>query len=172
MNEKAPKKENRGGGSLGARIWKVGLGLSLAGAGAVTAVYLWMVYEKAVGMEAWVSRPAIIAESGAEVGHRDRFGLPRYRLKISYRYDFEGQTYLSNGVKRLPVVTKTREGLREWLERFPEGVETICYVNPDDPGRALLVRDSKAALFSIWFPGIFILGGLGIAVSALRGGGP
>ena len=159
-------------GSLGARIWKAGLGLCLAGAGALTGVYLWMVYEKAIAMETWVARPAFIAESGAEVGHRDRFGLPRYHLKVVYRYDFLGETYLSEGVRRLPVVTKTREGMRGWLEKFPEGVETLCYVNSEDPGRALLIRDSRAAIYSIWFPGLFVVGGLGIAVSALRKSSP
>ncbi len=168
MEAKESGVEARKTGSLGARIWKAGLGLILAGAGALVGVYLWLVYEKAVAMEGWVARPAIIAESSAQAGPRDRFGLPRYLLKVVYRYDYDGRTFLSEGVKRLPVVTKTREGMRRWLEKFPEGVETVCYVDPDDPGRALLVRDSRAAIFSIWFPGLFVVGGIGSAVSALR----
>jgi hypothetical protein len=43
----------------------------------------------------------------------------------------------------------------------------ICYVDPKSPDRAVLKRDTKAALYSIWFPCLFVIGGAGMILSAL-----
>jgi hypothetical protein len=44
----------------------------------------------------------------------------------------------------------------------------VCFVNPADPSFAILEKDSKAVIYTIWFPGLFVVGGLGMAVQALR----
>jgi len=44
----------------------------------------------------------------------------------------------------------------------------VCFVNPTAPDEAVLKRGSRGALFSIWFPLLFVVGGLGVAINALR----
>ena len=38
---------------------------------------------------------------------------------------------------------------------------------PETYSWADLVRDKRTAIYSIWFPAIFVVGGLGIALSSL-----
>jgi hypothetical protein len=43
---------------------------------------------------------------------------------------------------------------------------TTCRVNPHDPDFAVLKPDSLAPGYSIWFPALFVIGGLGMTVRA------
>jgi hypothetical protein len=45
---------------------------------------------------------------------------------------------------------------------------TRCRVNPADPAVAVLRIDSRAPGYSLWFPALFVVGGVGIVVGALR----
>ena len=53
------------------------------------------------------------------------------------------------------------------LAQFPPGTETIAWVNPANPAETVLIRDKRTAIYSIWFPCLFVIGGLGIAASSL-----
>lgn len=44
---------------------------------------------------------------------------------------------------------------------------TMAFVNPTEPNFAVLKPDTKAAGYSIWFPLLFVVGGLGIVVRAI-----
>jgi len=41
-------------------------------------------------------------------------------------------------------------------------------VNPNDADFTMIKPDSKAAGYSIWFPMLFVVGGLGISIKAIR----
>jgi hypothetical protein len=46
-------------------------------------------------------------------------------------------------------------------------MNTECFVNPKNPQLAVLKPDSLAPGYSIWFPGLFMIAGLGIGMNAL-----
>jgi hypothetical protein len=48
-------------------------------------------------------------------------------------------------------------------------MRTTCRVHPRDPDFAVLKPDSLAPGYSIWFPALFVVGGLGMAGKAARG---
>ena len=50
----------------------------------------------------------------------------------------------------------------------PPGARSVCYVNPASAGEAILEHASKAALYAIWFPLLFVLGGGMMAWRAVR----
>lgn len=54
------------------------------------------------------------------------------------------------------------------VERYPVGSEDTCWVNPQNPKQTVLKHNSKAVLYTIWFPGLFVIAGLGIAVGSNR----
>lgn len=144
------------------------MGMFLAAMGAAACVYLWMAYAKAKRMDAWLERPCTVAKSAVAEAGRDRFGTPRYRLELRYRYEFGGGEYESNRVKRLEIAPASKRDLEKWLKRYPAGLETICFVNPSDPAMAVLKKDSKGAIYAMWFPALFFVGGLGIAAGGFR----
>ncbi|MGB0992986.1 MAG: DUF3592 domain-containing protein, partial [Akkermansiaceae bacterium] len=64
--------------------------------------------------------------------------------------------------------TKELENVEKLQEKYPKGSNHTAYVNPDDPKVAILLHDTKAAGYSLWFPALIILGGGGMIWGALR----
>ncbi len=94
-------------------------------------------------------------------------GMPKYLLEISYRYQWNGHDYLGNRYKRLPSEASDPRKLKPLLARYAAGEETVCHLDPDAPELVVLKKDSKAALYTLWFPCLFIVGGAGMIASAL-----
>ena len=53
------------------------------------------------------------------------------------------------------------------MERWPVGKQVEAFVNPKAPKEAVLDHETKAPGYSIWFPGLFLVGGLGILGKSL-----
>ena len=118
-------------------------------------------------MNDWVKTPCTIQTSEADDTTRNQRGDPKYILEITYHYEFDGTPYVGDRLKRLPVEGSDPRKVNLKLKEYPAGRETVCYVDPDEPDFAVLKKDSKAGLYSIWFPCLFIIGGAGIMLSAL-----
>ncbi|MEX2581052.1 MAG: DUF3592 domain-containing protein [Verrucomicrobiales bacterium] len=166
--KKSPSTTPRSPGNhLSGRLWKIGLGLFLVLAGTLSARYLWNTYERASQMDDWVATPCEIVSADIDDSRLNQRGLVKYGLDVVYRYEFDGNTYTGDRVRRLPVESSDPKKAARKLEKYPAGSETVCYVDPDRPVAAVLEKDSKASLYSIWFPGLFIVGGIGMILSAL-----
>lgn len=153
--------------NLAGRIWKAFLGLGIAIAGWVFAQYLWGSYERAAMMDSWIEVPCIIEATDIDDSQLNQRGVPKYILTVTYRYSHEGKERTSNRVKRLPTEGSDPRKVKTKERQYPVGTEAVCYVKPDDPDFAILKKDSKAGLYSIWFPCLFIVGGAGMILSAL-----
>lgn len=157
------------GGRLVARLWTVALGLILAGAGAATCWYLWATYQKAKITDTWERVPCEIIASTIDRSGRSQHGMTKYELKVSYRYEYAGESRVSNRVRRLAITSLSEKEVEEKAQPYQVGMEMTCLVNPAEPSQAVLKADSKAALYTIWFPGIFVVGGIGIVIAGLVG---
>ena len=155
--------------NLASRIWTFFLGATIASAGALFVWYLYSAWEKASLTNDWIERPASIIVSTLDDSQLNRHGMTKYILQVRYAYEYEGERYLSDQIRRnMTVESGSLKAIGKKAERYPPGTETVCFVNPDDPAEAILKKDTKAALKSIWFPGIFVIGGVGIAAAAFR----
>ena len=85
----------------------------------------------------------------------------------SHAFEFNRLPYTGSRLKRLPTEVSDPRKLKNHIENYAVGTETICYVDPDAPEMAVLKKDSKAALYTIWFPCLFIVGGAGMIFTAL-----
>ena len=54
------------------------------------------------------------------------------------------------------------------VERYPVGSEDTCWVNPQNPQQTVLKHNTRAVLSTVWFPGLFVIAGLGIAIGSIR----
>ncbi|MFC5049847.1 DUF3592 domain-containing protein [Rubritalea spongiae] len=149
-------------------LFGIGLFLFFLGAG-----FCWLMaksFRNASDTRQWVETSCLIIRS--ELGKRADVNIaPEYRWEVSYKYQYEGGDYVSDLYKpRGQKWQKSIEKVKKLIAEYPLDTRAVCYVNPDEPSIAILEHDTKAAGYSIWFPAIFSVGGIGMMVGAVRGG--
>ncbi len=159
--------------SLGARLLLSVFGLILAAAGAFFTYELWQAYQRAAVTYTWPETPCIITSSEVL---EDRLSLSSpvaYLPVIHYSYIVDDASLVGEKIKRVPGQKfKEKAEAEELVKLYPAGQGAKCYVNPEDPHEAILKRDSKAALYAIWFPLLFVIGGLGMVINMWWPDGP
>jgi hypothetical protein len=149
-------------------VFLVIFGLVIAGIGALFTALMWDSYQRASAMHAWPQEEAVILSSEIEERKHDEYSAKEYRVKLLYGYEWKGEAKTGERiVARGNPWAKERARAEKQLEKFPEGMKTMAFVNPSDPDFAVLKPDTKAAGYSIWFPLLFVVGGLGIVVRAV-----
>ena len=66
--------------------------------------------------------------------------------------------------------TSEKEKAELLSAKYSAGRETDCFVNPLQPDFAVLEHATKAGLYTIWFPLLFVAGGAGMIIAAWRRG--
>ena len=82
---------------------------------------------------------------------------------IPFRYTYEGRTYTRDTVTLLDgmVVNGHRSDSFRSLSNEPAGTKVTCFVNPKQPGEAVLEHRSLTYGWFLLLPGVFLLVGLG-----------
>jgi len=93
---------------LGGRIWKCLMALVLIAVSWALVTYLWRSYLRAAEMDAWVEVPCRIESLAVDDTQRNQRGMPKYLLKVTSRYQWNGHDYLGDRIKRLPPRRATR----------------------------------------------------------------
>ena len=153
--------------TIGARLYLTMIGLLLAAAGAVFTWLMWKSFDRAGAIEGWPRVPCAILFSDVEERRIGPELPPEYRFQVTYSYEWEDESYESDryGI-RGDSWSKRRDGADALSGTYPEGSVHECSVDPLNPGMAVLHGESKAPGYSIWFPMIFVVGGLGVVVGA------
>ena len=155
--------------SIAGPLYLCFIGLAVLLMGALFMGLLWKSYVGAKETRAWPVVEGVVLE--ASVAER-KLGpqIPQeYSVGLSYSYDFEGQPYQGDHLtRRENPWYKDRERVEVGLKEFSMGTRVEVFVNPEEPEEAVLKHESKAGGYSIWFPGLFVVAGLGIILSALR----
>ncbi len=58
--------------------------------------------------------------------------------------------------------------MEELIATYPAGSTPTCFINPDDHEFAILEHAPLASIYTIWFPALFVVGGLGIILGGIR----
>jgi len=143
------------------------MGLFLIGVGSIFVQYLWHAYTRAAKMDDWVEVPCEIVMMDVDDKQLNQRGMPKYVFQIAYTYEFKEITHTGTRLKRLPTEVSDPRKLKNHIADYAVGTKTICHLDPDAPETVVLKKDSKAALYTIWFPCLFIVGGAGMIVSAI-----
>ncbi|MFT5466865.1 MAG: hypothetical protein ACI8UO_001966 [Verrucomicrobiales bacterium] len=153
--------------AIAGRIWKAGMGLFLVVLGSGFAWYLWASYQKAKAMHGWTETQAEVLVSEIRNWKSTEYTIVEFKPVVRYRYEFQGQTFESEQFKVADGPTGNRDRARERIEPYPVGSTVTAWVNPDKPTIAVLKRNTRAGLYSIWFPCLFVIGGLGMLVTSV-----
>jgi len=149
------------------RVFLFVLGLLLA---AIGGLFVWVMAASALRAKEtrnWPQVPCVILVSEIEERLHDPQSPIEYRHRVVFGYEWEGERLTSERFSlRGSAWTSKRDVVFERSTAYAAGDGERCYVNPEDPAFAILEPDSMAPLYSIWFPGVFVLGGLVMAARA------
>lgn len=152
-------------------LFALGLVLALVG-----ALFVWLLgrsYLRAREMHQWPEVPCTILSSEIEARVHDPQSPTEYRHLVSFGYEWQGEARSSDRFSLRGSAWSSKRGLVERrATEFPVGGSSTCRVNPADPAFAVLKLDSLAPGYSIWFPGLFVIGGVGIAFRSITRGKP
>lgn len=107
------------------------------------------VYEQ--NIRAWPQQAAQIERSEIRAVQNNEGGVT-YSADVVYSYQVGGETYTSMQLGIGNFTTTSRSLIREKIAPFPAGAEVMAFVNPEDPGEAMLQPDT--GLFFWIFAGI------------------
>ncbi len=93
-------------------------------------------------------------------------------MNLSFGYEWQGQPRTGDHLTlRGNPWSSKRKLMESRIQDYPVGKSTTCRVDPKNPDFAVLKPDSLAPGYSIWFPALFVIGGLGIVYRAAVGTG-
>lgn len=164
MDESSPPSAPKPPGSP----WLVFLGLCLAFAGGVFTCVLWQAWQRAEATRQWIATPAKVLSSQVHPEQASPNSPMKYRVLVRYEYAAQGTTFISERIKRSEGAKGDRDDAESLREEFTPNQTITCYVNPTDPSFAILRHDTRAPLYTMWFPLLFVVGGLRMAWGALR----
>ncbi|MFU8892746.1 MAG: DUF3592 domain-containing protein [Luteolibacter sp.] len=144
------------------------LGLMLA---AIGGVFVWAMAASAIhAMETrnWPQVPCVILVSEIEERLHDPQSPVEFRHQVVFGYEWEGKRHTSEraSLRGNPWSSK-RDVVLARSAKYVAGDDAVCFVNPADSTFAVLEPDSMAPLYSIWFPGLFVLGGVVMSARAV-----
>jgi hypothetical protein len=151
----------RRGGPATATVNKLGLSLFFLfffGIGSLFELLLLHEFIRVTGQQAWKKTPCTIV--AAEVQERQEGDEP-YVFTVRYQYEYEGQACEGTGYRRGYDGSGEYSKAQELAEKYPVGLATSCYVNPENLSEAVLERDSMLIGLVLFFPLIFVLIGAG-----------
>ncbi len=93
-----------------------------------------------------------------------------YSVEIDYEYEFNGQTYRADRYDFIGGSSSGREGKEKVVKYYRNLKNPICYVDPDNPKSAVLVRKIGAKNAIGLFPLIFVVVGIVIMMAGLHRG--
>ncbi|MFC1760735.1 DUF3592 domain-containing protein [Planctomycetota bacterium] len=92
-----------------------------------------------------------------------------YSVHILYTYEINGETYKSDRYSFMGGSSSGYQGKRRIVDQYPAGYQTQCWVNPENPLEAVLLRGFSPMMWFGLIPGVFLLVGVGGMVGVIRG---
>ena len=167
----SPQTASNSSRSLAGRWYLAVLGLALAVIGGLFVGLMGRSFLRAREMRSWPQVECVIISSEIQERRHDDNSPREFRQEVSFGYQWQG-AYRTGDLLTLrgsPWTSKP-DLIQARSAEYPVGKSTTCRVNPRDPDFAVLKADSLAPGYSIWFPALFVVGGLGITLRALLGG--
>ena len=154
-------------GKLRSALGGVVFGAVVAAMGGLFFYLLLVGVRRAKETRGWAETSCVIRKSEVVEGRPTPNSPPAFRAVVEYEYTIGGERFLGFKVKRVDGATSHVKRAEEVIEEYPLGAEISCWVDPEDPASAVLRHNTMAPLYTLWFPGLFVVAGAGIAVTAV-----
>jgi hypothetical protein len=117
----------------------------------------------------WRAVPCVITSSKVQ-SHSSDDGVT-YSVEITYDYEVDGEKFIGTRYNFAFGTSNLRDWRDHAVKAHPRGHKTVCYVNPNDPVDAVLVREMGPDAWFALLPAVFILAGVGMLVASRKGAG-
>ncbi len=154
----------------GAWWFRAVMGLAFIILGGAFTFFLWLSFHRAQETRTWTQVPCIIITSQLDTNRVTPDSPVTYKAEVRYRYNVNGVIHTGTRIRRVNGRTADKPKAELAVATYPVGTSKTCFVSPTDPEMAILEQSSKAAIYAIWFPLLFVVGGSGMVVSAFRRG--
>ncbi len=116
----------------------------------------------------WVETNAVVESSGLE--KRPGRRSTKYAPKIAYKYVWTEQEYIGSRYDFSHNYEGQLSDMQEIADRYPVGETIICYVNPDNPKSAVIIRGAEQSPWGGAMLVVFVIliTGLGLLANSLR----
>jgi hypothetical protein len=151
-------KDHDGAPSVGARLGLLLFFLFFFTMGSLFEVLLIRQFGQTIGQRFWKTTPCTIL--GSEIQERGENEEP-FAFTVHYQYTYAGRSYTGSRYRRSDWTSGSYSETQRLVQKYPAGLSVFCYVDPQDPGQAVLRRDSLALGLVIPFPLIFVVIGAG-----------
>ncbi len=117
-------------------------------------------FARNIGERAWKKTPCRIVTSAVT---KTKSSKSPHRFAVQYEYEYNGQKYTSDVYKRGYKRSETYNDADKLVRKYPQGSQSICYINANNPSKAVLKQGSLLFGFVMLFPLIFVvIGGGGL----------
>ena len=116
--------------------------------------------------KSWVETPCRIIS--AQVGSHSSDDGTTYSIDITYQYQFNGATYTADRYDFIGGSSSGHQGKQEVVTRYKQMPNPVCFVNPQKPTEAVLMRKLTLKNAIGLFPLIFVAAGLFVMINALK----
>jgi Protein of unknown function (DUF3592) len=144
------------------------MGVVLALVGSVFTGVLWRAWQRAEETRRWIETPCLVVSSQLVSERRSPQSNIKHTIQVRYRYEVAGRSYLGHRIRRVDGPKGDLAEAQGLRQEFSPGQKLSCWVQPEEPAMAILRHDTRAPLYSIWFPLLFVIGGLRMAWAAWR----
>lgn len=133
-----------------------------------TLLFSWFIptLSRSLASAKWKETPCTVISSRVK-SHSNSDGTT-YSVDIFYRYTVDGKEYKSNAYNFLGGSSSGRGSKEKVVASYPQGSQRVCYVNPDNPGDAVLKRGVGWEILFGLIPLVFLGVGVAIFLSAFR----
>lgn len=117
----------------------------------------------------WRETPCTVISSRVQSHRGD--DSTTYSVDILYAYECNGESLKSSRYNFMGGSSSGYDGKATIVNRYPPGRKTVCYVDPNDPNEAVLVRDFTPSMLLGLLPLIFVavgVGGMSFTIRKMR----
>jgi hypothetical protein len=126
-------------------VWIIAIYLILAGF-LISTKQMPMVIQW-FSIRSWQETPCLIISR--KVITSDIRGKSLYTIEIAYQYTYADKTYISHQYSRVNDSSESWRQFERIAKKYPAGTTAKCYVNPANPGDAVISRDIRGTQFGI-----------------------
>lgn len=134
-----------------------------------SAISYWLLIRplmKIYQAQSWIETPCTIIS--AEVKSHDSDDGTTYSIDITYEYEFNTTVRRCNRYDFMGGSSSGYAGKREIINRYQTMTAPVCYVNPENPSEAVLLRTLTLKNAIGLFPLIFVAAGLAVMIGAVK----